>query len=75
MQFRIDAKNGNELSALGFGCMRFPTATGRIDIDASEHLIIEAVDRGVNYLDTAYLYNGNEAALGGVRCISPLSCR
>lgn len=36
MQFRTDAKNGNELSALGFGCMRFPTTAGRIDIDASE---------------------------------------
>ena len=71
MQFRIDAKNGNELSALGFGCMRFPTATGRIDIDASEHLIIEAVDRGVNYLDTAYLYNGNEAALGEIFARNP----
>lgn len=66
MQFRTDTKNGNELSALGFGCMRFPTSAGRIDIDASEKLIIEAVDRGVNYLDTAYLYNGNEAALGEI---------
>lgn len=66
MQFRTDAKNGNKLSALGFGCMRFPTTAGRIDIDASEQLIIEAVERGVNYLDTAYLYNGNEAALGEI---------
>lgn len=66
MQFRTDTKNGNELSALGFGCMRFPTTAGRIDIDASEKLIIEAVDRGVNYLDTAYLYNGNEAASGEI---------
>ncbi len=71
MQFRIDAKNGNELSALGFGCMRFPATTGRIDIDASERLIIEAVERGVNYLDTAYLYNGSEAALGEIFARNP----
>lgn len=84
MQFRTDAKNGNELSALGFGCMRFPTTAGRIDIDASERLIVEAVERGVNYLDKAYLYNGNEAALGEIfahnpglreKCISPPSCQ
>lgn len=71
MQFRTDAKNGNELSALGFGCMRFPTTAGRIDIDASERLIVEAVERGVNYLDTAYLYNGNEAALGEIFARNP----
>lgn len=71
MQFRTDSKNANELSALGFGCMRFPSSGGRIDIDASERLIVEAVDRGINYLDTAYLYNGNEAALGEIFTRNP----
>ena len=71
MQFRTDPRNGNELSALGFGCMRFPSAGGRIDIDASEQLIVEAVRQGVNYLDTAYMYNGNEAALGEIFARNP----
>lgn len=71
MQFRTDARNGNELSALGFGCMRFPTTAGRIDIDASERLVVEAVERGINYLDTAYLYSGNEAALGEIFARNP----
>ena len=71
MQFRTDSKNANELSALGFGCMRFPSSGGRIDIDASERLIVEAVDRGINYLDPAYLYNGNEAALGEIFTRNP----
>lgn len=71
MQFRTDAKNGNELSALGFGCMRFPSTAGRIDIDASERLIVKAVERGINYLDTAYLYSGNEAALGEIFTRNP----
>ncbi len=71
MQFRTDARNGSKLSALGFGCMRFPSSGGRIDIDASERLITEAVDRGVNYLDTAYMYNGNEAALGEIFARNP----
>ncbi len=71
MQSRIDSRNGNELSALGFGCMRFPSAGGRIDVDASEQLIIEAVAQGINYLDTAYIYNGNEAALGEIFSRNP----
>ena len=53
MQYRTDAKNGKELSALGFGCMRFPSSAGGIDIDASEELVLAAVDQGINYFDTA----------------------
>ncbi|WP_165248935.1 aldo/keto reductase [Adlercreutzia sp. ZJ141] len=71
MQLRTDCKNGKKLSALGFGCMRFPTSGGRIDVDASEKLILSAVQRGVNYLDTAYAYNGNEAALGEILARNP----
>lgn len=66
MQYRLDRSSGRKLSALGFGCMRFPTSGGRIDIDASEKLICAAVQGGVNYLDTAYAYSGNEAALGEI---------
>lgn len=66
LQFRTDLKNGKQLSALGFGCMRFPTSGGRIDIEAAEELILAAVRDGVNYLDTAYVYNGSEAALGEI---------
>lgn len=67
MQYRVDPRNGNRLSALGFGCMRFPsTALGRIDRQAAEALVLDAVERGVNYFDTAYLYRGNEEALGSI---------
>ena len=31
MQYRKIEKNGDEISALGFGAMRLPTKTGRID--------------------------------------------
>ncbi len=31
MQYRTVPKNGDKLSALGYGCMRFPTKLGRID--------------------------------------------
>lgn len=66
MQYRIDGKSGNKLSALGFGCMRFPRKGASIDPEKTERLVMEAVNRGVNYFDTAYIYSGSEEALGAV---------
>ena len=66
MQYRIDAKSGNKLSILGFGCMRFPKRLAQIDMDKTEQLILGAVQKGVNYFDTAYLYGGSETALGEI---------
>ena len=66
MQYRLDKKSGNKLSAIGMGCMRLPGALGRIDLQKSETLIMEAVGQGINFFDTAFLYPGNEAALGYV---------
>ena len=60
MQYRLDARSGNKLSTLGFGCMRLPK-----DAEA-EKLILSALDAGINYFDTAYAYNGNEAMLGRI---------
>ena len=65
MQYRKD-RNGEKLSMLGYGCMRF-TAKGRgIDIDKAEQEILTAYRAGVNYYDTAYVYPGSEAALGEI---------
>ena len=52
MQYRKD-KYGNELSVLGFGCMRFTTTGGRIDLDKAQSEITCAYENGVNYYDTA----------------------
>ena len=65
MQYRLD-RYGNELSILGFGCMRFPMKAGRIDMEETEREILAAVKGGVNYFDTAYIYPGSEAALGEI---------
>ena len=65
MQYRKD-KYGNELSVLGYGCMRFPRKQGHIDMQATEAQILQAIDGGVNYFDTAYIYPGSEAALGQI---------
>ncbi len=65
MNYRKD-KYGNDLSILGFGCMRFPMKAGRIDMAETEREILTAIDQGVNYFDTAYVYGGSEAALGEI---------
>ena len=65
MQYRLD-KYGNELSVLGFGCLRFQQKNGKIDMDATREQIRLAVEEGVNYFDTAYVYSGSEAALGEI---------
>lgn len=65
MQYRKD-KHGEELSLLGFGCMRFNKKGSGIDIDEAEREIMEAYRLGVNYYDTAYIYSGSEAAVGEI---------
>ncbi len=65
MQYRKD-KKGNDISILGYGCMRFTTKGGGIDIDKAEKEVMAAIAGGVNYLDTAYVYPGNEAAVGEI---------
>ena len=65
VNYRMD-KYGNPLSVLGFGCMRFKSSMGRIDMAEAERQIMRAYELGVNYFDTAYIYPGSEAALGEI---------
>lgn len=65
MNYRQD-RYGNNLSTLGYGCMRFSRTGGKIDIDKAEQEIMAAFRGGVNYYDTAYVYSGSEAALGEI---------
>lgn len=65
MQYRKD-KKGNDISLLGYGCLRFTKKGAGIDIEKTEQEILEAICSGVNYFDTAYVYGGSEAALGEI---------
>ncbi len=65
MKYRND-KNGDPVSILGYGCMRFTTKGGKIDIPKASREIMLAIENGVNYFDTAYIYPGSEAALGEI---------
>lgn len=67
MLYRTMPKNGDQLSILGFGCMRLPMdESGAINQHRTVRQIHHAVDQGVNYLDTAWSYHGghSEGLLG-----------
>lgn len=61
MLYRKMPKTGDELSILGFGCMRLAEKDGRIDEARAASQIRNAIDHGVNYLDTAWPYHGGES--------------
>ncbi len=49
-------------SRLGMGCMRLPVdAENKLDRPAAIKLIREAIDSGITYIDTAYVYHGKES--------------
>jgi predicted aldo/keto reductase-like oxidoreductase len=54
--------NGDKLSILGFGCMRLPSNPDRtINREEATKQIRGAIDKGINYLDTAWPYHGGES--------------
>jgi len=58
MLYRKLPKNGDELSILGFGCMRLPVREDySIDEERATTQLRSAIDRGVNYVDTAWPYH------------------
>ncbi len=65
MQYRKN-KSGEDISILGYGCMRFSKKGNAIDLDKAEKEVLSAIDAEVNYFDTAYIYPGSEVALGEI---------
>ena len=61
MQYRKNNINGDELSILGLGCMRFPK-----NENEAEELVLYAIEHGINYFDTAYIYGKSEETLGRI---------
>ena len=66
MLYRPYGKQGFDVSAFGMGCMRLPQkaeadGTTHLDHEESIRMIRYAIDNGVNYLDTSYVYNNGES--------------
>ncbi len=66
MQYRLIKKTGDEISPIGFGAMRLPLKNGKIDRTEARKLIFHAIDNGINFIDTAYLYGDSETFLGEI---------
>jgi len=73
MKYRINPKNNDSISQLGLGCMRLPRMGALIDQKKTNELIAEAIESGVNFFDTAYIYPGSEDALG--KALQAAGCR
>ncbi len=68
MLYRELGKTGQKVSILGFGCMRLPISDGnpeKIDEPLATKMLHQALDAGVNYMDTAYPYHSASATTGG----------
>ncbi len=63
---KLNYRNNDMISMIGFGCMRFPTTGdgGRrapVDIEKTQQLVDYAYAHGINYYDTAYVYHGGKS--------------
>ncbi|MEJ2413108.1 MAG: aldo/keto reductase [Anaerolineales bacterium] len=64
MQYRKMGSLDWEVSALGFGCMRLPSRKFSLmgaDKEESKRIIRYGIDRGINYIDTAWPYHLGES--------------
>ncbi len=64
MQYRTIPHSADQISSLGFGCMRFPTlANGNIDEVKSLEMLHYAYNQGVTYFDTAWPYHRGQSKI------------
>ncbi len=68
MQYRSFGRLDWQVSALGFGCMRLPTTdSAPVSANVAEAeaigMIRYAIDNGVNYVDTAYVYHSGKSEI------------
>ena len=65
MTYRNHPSNGDKVSLLGYGCMRWPVTTGKdgkeiVDQEMTNKLVDYAIAHGVNYFDAAPMYHDGQ---------------
>lgn len=73
MQYKRFGGEDN-LSVLGFGCMRLPCLnedSSCIDLEQAQKMVDKAIDAGVNYFDTAYVYHGQNGEQALAKLLRP----
>ena len=64
MNYKTLGKTGEQLSAIGLGCMGMSFAYGQADEQESIRTLHKALDSGINFWDTADMYaNGKNEEL------------
>ncbi len=83
MRYRKLGKTGLSVSVLGFGAMRLPMVgndlspierfdpSRKIDVEASLEMFEYAVSNGINYFDTAYVYQDGQSEMTMGRGLKP----
>jgi predicted aldo/keto reductase-like oxidoreductase len=64
METRYFEGIGRDISLLGFGLMRLPLRSGEskdIDYETAETMVDHALEAGVNYFDTAWIYHEGQS--------------
>ena len=64
MKYRKFGKLEWEVSVLGFGAMRLPLTgenMGDVDVEESVRMMRYAIDQGVNYIDSGYMYHNGKS--------------
>jgi len=73
METRLLKGIGKPISLLGFGMMRLPLASDQvsdIDYDKASNMVARAIEAGVNYFDTAWVYHGGESEVFAGKTLS-----
>lgn len=65
----MDKNNIFHVSKLGFGLMRLPEKEGEVDYEHVCRMIDSAMDAGLNYFDTAYVYHSGRSEVAARECL------
>jgi predicted aldo/keto reductase-like oxidoreductase len=61
MLYRENPQNKEKISILGYGAMRLPQKGMKINYEEAKQQLLHCINKGINYLDTAWPYHNGES--------------